>query len=145
MKTDLTYEVTNCIYPGTYVPFLGENEVSDLLKKSRRKSFRDVNISETGDSYKIDVTVPGLKREELFLHAHANMLWVRSVHKRSALDADKKEIEETNYVCTDGHIRLPANADTQFASAEYNGDLLSVYVSKAKKPARNSHSVIIPY
>ena len=148
MENNILYD-TNCsIYPGSYVPLLKAEEVEKELKRLHKyeNNLLPVNVTELADSFKVEVAIPGLKREDFFIRADENDLSVCVVHKKCGLtDRERFQLHEFNYECLDRHITLPQNADAEFISAEYKGGILCLYVPKAKQPVKNQHTMIVVY
>lgn len=148
MENDVLYSPDCSIYPGHYVPLLKPEEIDEELRLSHEGEmlFPPVNITEMADSFKIDVAIPGVKREDFLVHTNENVLFVRVLQK----DFGPKEVQhfqlhEFNYQCFDRHVTLPDDADPEFSSAEYKGGILQVVMSKTKRPAKNRHNRIVVY
>src|SRR5687767_14642618 len=114
-------------YPGDYVPLLKHEEFQEELARVREGEmlFPPANISELPGAYKVEVAIPGIRREELLVHIEGNVLFIRVLHKEAGPKAVPKfQLHEFNYICFERHIDLPANADPAFMSAEYKGGIL---------------------
>lgn len=147
MKSEVLYN-TSYSYPGDYVPLLKPEEIDEELKLTNEGDMLipPVNITEQADSFKIDVAIPGVKREDFLVHTNENVLFVRVLHK----DYGPKEVQhfqlhEFNYKCFDRHITLPDNADPEFSSAEYKGGILQLVMPKTNQPVKNRHNRIVVY
>ena len=70
------------IYPGHYVPMLNEEEISEEIVRTKRNEIvtPSVNISDSSGSYKIEITLPGVNRENFLVYADKNVLSVYVVH-----------------------------------------------------------------
>ena len=136
------------VYPGEYVPLFNEEEVKEELKHTQDgdASLPPVNVNELPDSYTVEVAIPGVKREELYIHADKNMLSVSVIQLAPKTDLHKKiHLHEFDHQCFDRDIILPEDVDPSFALAEYSGGLLCMHVPKAKQPGRDIHTRIIVY
>ena len=142
MKNDVLYDAGCLIYPGAYVPLLKEEEVQEELKRTYKGEtvFPPVNVIELADSLKVEVAIPGAKRENFLVHADENILSVCVVHKECGLhEGETFQLHEFN--CDfERDIILPDNTDSGFISAEYKSGILRLYVPKAKHPAKNLHT-----
>ncbi len=71
MKSDILYSPDCSIYPGDYMPLLRAEEIEEELKLSHEGEalFPPVNITELADSFKVEVAIPGVRREDFLLHA----------------------------------------------------------------------------
>ena len=148
MKNDVLYDAGCSIYPGAYMPLLKEEEVQEELKRPHEGEtvLPPVNVKELADSFKVEVAIPGVKREDFLIHSDGNVLSVCVLHKECGLhEGERFQLHEFNYECFDRHIILPDNADAEFVSAEYKAGILRLYVPKAKQPAKNQHTRIAVY
>jgi len=148
MENDVLYDTECLIYPGAYVPLLKEEEVQEELKRPHEGEtiLPPVNVTEMADSFKVEVAIPGVKREDFLIHSDGNVLSVCVLHKEPGLhEGERFQLHEFNYECFDRHIILPDNADSEFVSAEYKTGILCLYVPKAKQPAKNQHARIVVY
>ena len=148
MENDVLYDTDCLIYPGTYVPVLKEEEVQSGLTRPHEGEtvLPPVNVTELSDSFKVEVAIPGVKREDFLIRSDGNVLSVCVLHKEYRLhEGERFQLHEFNYECFDRHIILPDNADLEFISAEYKSGILCLYVPKEKHPAANLHSRIVVY
>lgn len=136
------------VYPGEYVPLLREEEVREELKRSHKEAFNHppVNVTELAQSYKIEVAIPGVKREEFLIQIDENILSVNVLHKKSMLpEVENFQLHEFDYECFDRNIILPENVDAEFVSAEYRSGILRLHLTKTNHPAKNFHTQIVVY
>lgn len=148
MKNLKFREPDSSIYPGEYVPFLNETDVKEEINQKDKKDVIHpaVNITERTDYYKVEVSIPGVKREELLIYAKGNVLSICAVHTDKINSSLRiRQLHEFNYKWFDRHILLPDNADTTFISAEYKSGILKLRIPKAAQPLVNMHSRIIVY
>lgn len=145
----MTYNIGCDVYPGAYVPMLNEAEVDNYMHQPHRKELRFpvVNIAELADLYKIEVVIPGVNREDFFIHADDNILSLCVIHKDKELSLSNEQIgfRIADYECLDRHITLPKNVDPEFISAEYKDGKLCMFAHKIKTPNRHLHSTIVVY
>ncbi len=136
------------IYPGEYVPFLNEKEVKEAINRTDKRDIIQpaVNITEQPNSYKIEVVIPGVKRDELLLYAKGNILSICAVNNEKINSTLRNlQVQEFSYKWFDRHILLPENADSTFISAQYKSGILTVHLPKASRPINNPHTRIIVY
>ena len=136
------------IYPGHYVPMLSEEEISEEIVRTKRNEIvtPSVNISDSSGSYKIEITLPGVNRENFLVYADKNVLSVYVVHPdQNAGDPKKFRLHEFGSNCYERHIELPVDADTEFVSAEYREEVLRIYVPKATEQSIVQHTRIVVY
>jgi len=148
MGNFIFYDNGCLIYPGAYVPLIKEEEIQSALKHTNEgeKILPPVNVTELADSYKIEVAMPGVKREDFLINGDENILSVCAVHKQSALlDGERISLHEFDYTFFDRHIVLPENADLEFTCAEYKEGILRVFVPKTNQPLKKMHARIVVY
>ncbi len=136
------------VYPGDYVPLLKTAAMQEELKifKKNELVFPPTNITELTDAYKVEVAIPGVKREDFLVQADGNILYVTVVHKELGNAAmESFQLHEFNYNCFNRHIVLPYNADTEFISAEYNAGILRLYIPKVNMPVSSLNTRIVVY
>ena len=119
------------------------NTVSEEFRKKAEENmeFYDrvppMNIIETPDSYRLELAVPGYKKEDFKIHLDAHELKV-------SLDADTTKVEgetyhrkEFGYAKFSRKYNLPETADLDHIEAKYDAGLLRVIISK-KEDAKDS-------
>ncbi|MCS7005628.1 MAG: Hsp20/alpha crystallin family protein [Cytophagales bacterium] len=90
-----------------------------------------VNISETDDSYAIEVAVPGIKKEDFQLELENNTLVVKSSKKEeNTKKQDKYTVREFNYTSFYRSFNLPDTIDTEKISAQYENGVLHIKLPK---------------
>lgn len=148
MENDIINNAGSSTYPGSYVPMIKEEEILKELKRTHegKMLLPPVNVAELPDSFKVEVAIPGVKREDFLIQADGNTLSVFVLHK----DCEHPEREcfklhEFNYECFDRPIVLPDNADAEFTCAEYKEGILHLYVPKTIQPVKNLHTRIVVY
>lgn len=136
------------IYPGNYVPMLNEIEINEEILKTKQDGIMipSVNITDSGDCYKVEISLPGVDRESFLVYTEKNVLSVYVVqHHQKAVDPEKFRLHEFSCNCFERHLELPVDADTEFVSAEYKEGVLRIYVPKAPGPSMVRHTRIVVY
>ncbi|MGZ8524224.1 MAG: Hsp20/alpha crystallin family protein [Chitinophagaceae bacterium] len=147
MKTNLAEAKEYSAYPGEYSP-MPEAEV--LLKELKlatndRGATPLVNMREYKDSFRIDVIIPGVRREDIFIHVQDSILTIMVLHMACEKLKKELQIHEFDTRCLERHILLPENADAEFVSAEYKQGILSLQIPKAKEPPVFKSQQIVVY
>ena len=127
------------IYPGKFVPARDEEKIKEQLKKSMDDCLVHpcVNIKECIDLYEVQVSAPGLEREEFIVYGNDNSLSVdASANKNFTTGVDKN---------LHHNISMPANADTELAVAEYRNSILYLYIPKTKQCEKHVSTRIVVY
>ena len=146
MSYDIIYAEQHTVYPGEYIPMPETEALLGQVRTSHKKAAKlKVNMDELSDCFKLEIALPGIGRENIFLHAFDNLLTVTIIHKSN--NAFKKKFKmhefETDYLTR--HIILPVNTDPEFASAEYREGLLNLHIPKADKPLKAANNQIVVY
>lgn len=112
---------------------------SDLFNTG--SSIPPVNISETKGTFIVDLSVPGMAKEDFKVDIEDNILTVSSKRKEEKTENDKNFKRcEFSYSSFSRSFTLPENVDENNISAKYNNGVLKltipkkeVTVSKSKK------------
>ena len=143
------YDDDCLVYPGVYMPLHKEEEVKEELKHVNESDIilPAINLIEMADTFKVEIVIPGVKREDFLIHAYGNIVSVSVLQKEMEHNnkKEKKTLREYKYNCFDREIILPPDADTEFISAEYLAGILRLYVPKLSKPAKSRHINVAVY
>jgi HSP20 family molecular chaperone IbpA len=126
------------IYPGQFIPVADE---AFIIKQVKRMDDEEANppyanVKELLDEYKIEIAAPGYEREKLIVYANKNDLLVCVTDNYNTVEPRK---------CFRRHVKLPDDADTELAIAEYHNNTLELYIPKAKQPCKTTTTRIIVY
>lgn len=137
----------DCVYPGHFVPLFNAEELSKELGQPHEGEMLNppVNIIEMEDSYKVEIAIPGAKREDFLLSSNDHILTVAVLNREAQNSNSQFKLHEYNYRCFQRHILLPEDADTEFSAAEYCSGVLRVFLPKNKQSHLNIHSSIVVY
>ncbi|HEY8894522.1 MAG TPA: Hsp20/alpha crystallin family protein [Niastella sp.] len=133
---------TASIYPGIYQPPFTKEQ--DLIKiKSSRPP---VNIIEFPDCYEIEMPAPGFNKDDFLIKSQGCSLII-AVRKKVNDRPEKAQYRQHgfNYRHIARSVDLPADADTEFGTAEYKNGVLSIYLYKTSFPVQNHQNFIIVY
>ena len=147
MKNNFSCQKEYSAYPGEYIPM---SEAKAMLKelKLTPKDFLakpPVNMEEYKDCYKIDVIIPGVRREDIFIYVQDTILSIMVLHMACEEIKKKLQIHEFDIKGRERHILLPENADTEFVSAEYKQGILRLHIPKSLQPAATNFQQIVVY
>jgi HSP20 family protein len=147
MKDFLSNTKEYTVYPGEYIPLPEVEALREELKMPGKgmAAKPPVNMNELKDSFAIEVLVPGVKREDILVHVHDDILYIVVLHKESDVLKKKQKIHEFDTDCLERNIRLPKNADTEFVSAEYNNGMLCLHIPKTHAPLNRGTRQIVVY
>jgi HSP20 family protein len=136
------------VYPGGYIP-LPETEALLLRPFIPRDGLFVkplVNMDELEDCYRLEVAMPGVKRENLLILAHDNILTITGLQKnRDACCSRNKALHEFDPCRFERHILLPDDAGTEFVSAEFRVGVLILFISKKPSYLANPSRQIMVY
>ena len=124
-------------YPGQFVPARDEKKIIRQLKNSYHKLIHPfINIKESIDLYEVQVSAPGLERNEFIVYGNNSTLLV-DASATTGINQNKKNFHS--------NITMPANADTELTIAEYKNSVLHLYVPKTKQPCKHASTRIVVY
>ena len=128
---------TNSTYPGKFVPEKDEKKIISQLKKSGYKLIHPfVNVIESLSLYEVQLSAPGLNREELIVFGNNRFL---------SVDASSNSDLSNKYKNFHQSINMPGNADTELTVAEYKNSVLHLYVPKTTQAIKNVSTRIVVY
>ena len=80
------------LYPGEYIPSLDTDELMNELKRPHEGSTLQpfVNVSECSNYFKIEAAIPGVNREDFFIHIDYNTLVISALHKKVPAGGSEK-------------------------------------------------------
>lgn len=135
-------------YPGLYVPGRGNRErlIAGREAPDAFISKPPINITEAEGMYKIDFSIPGFKREQIFIQAKGDRLLIEAGNQREPLN-ENEYCRTMEYDCE--YIRrevvVPGNVDTGFLSAEYKDGILTICMFQTNSIIRNDIVEIAVY
>ncbi|HET9056730.1 MAG TPA: Hsp20/alpha crystallin family protein [Chitinophagaceae bacterium] len=127
---------TKCpTYPGEYTPLPEKGLIFEKLKMphSQIREQPAVNMIEFTDYIKIDVMLPGIKREDICVHMRKNIVSVFAVPKTINEQKEMRpSMKEYDNKYLERHILLPENTDTELVSAEFGQGVLRICFPKTE-------------
>lgn len=148
MLSPHTYKKTDA-YPGQYTP-----------KKQMLKAMADgyfdvvkhqikaiVSQTETNEYYKVEVSVPGMERENLVVNINeeGNLCIFGMQQKRKTLSNEYAFQQSRQIETFKSEIALPDNVDTNFISAACHSGTLSILFTKSDRLVKKRPSTIVVY
>jgi HSP20 family protein len=136
------------VYPGDYVPLLKAEEMESQLSmfNQSEQAFLPANITEFTDNYRVELAIPGAKREDFFIQSDGNILSVLVLHQPLGCTTPETfQLQEFNYNCCKRFVLLPKDADSEFLSTEYKDGILRLHVPKVKGPVKKLQTTIVVY
>jgi len=94
-------------------------------------------------NYQIEIPIPGIKRENIFIEVTGDHMRVKIFdQQRISEDRQRGRRMRISRKC---FIKLPQDADANFATARIYNSLLTIELSKKDKFTRNLPGNIVPY
>lgn len=137
---------TQDIYPGMFVPqkeSLPENDIEISNKWNCVKPA--INIKETEELIKIDMLIPGVRRESFQIGLKEQMLEIGVLCDKIKLNKNDFQVLEFDVKTYRRKIKLPKNADSAFIQANYKDGVLSIIVPKSSNPLEYCQEQIFVY
>jgi len=147
MRDNLPYQKERLVYPGEYIP-LPEIEALwlDLVERGNDLASKPlINMDEYEDCFKIEVALPGVRREDIFINMQESLLTILVFHRNSEELKKKFQIHEFDKDYLERHLLLPDNTETEFVSAEYKQGMLMLYIPKTLEPSHAHLNHIVVY
>ncbi|MBL0146243.1 MAG: Hsp20/alpha crystallin family protein [Chitinophagaceae bacterium] len=147
MKSSVPCLKEYTVYPGEYC-LLPEMEI--LLKElkiahSNISAKPCINLTESNDCFIMEIALPGIKREDIFMSINDNVLSVIVAHQNTGNRNQKQEMHEFDIENLERHILLPDNADAEFVIAEYKQGILVIHIPKAEINKKGCNGTIVVY
>jgi len=133
-------------YPKPYLSDIFEDFFGNDRNPISNRVFKSVppaNIVETAEDFKIELVVPGYKRDDLIINLDKNVLSVSADQKEEKEEKNENEkVFLKEYSCShfERRFTLPDAVETDKIEASYSEGILSLRVPKKdeakEKPAR---------
>ena len=107
-----------------------------------------INITEEKDQYKVEMAVPGLKKEDFNIDIDGNVITISSEKESETRDGENgKERNgysrrEYNYSSFSRSFTIPDYADTDRIVAKYNDGILRLNIPKKPEAQKNNNHKI---
>jgi HSP20 family molecular chaperone IbpA len=133
----------NDVYPGQYHP--RQESLQKLMhsKQALVSKYPYSNILNVDGNYQIEIPIPGIKRENIFIEVTDDHLIVR-IFNQQRITEDKQPGKRMRIVrkC---FIKLPDDADANFAMAKISNSLLVIELARKDRSTKNIPGNLIPY
>lgn len=135
------------VYPGEYAALPERRELLDKLQLNYKEVVHPpVNMDEFEGFYRIEILIPGVRREDIFVYINTNnILSVAVLYKETTNGKKKLQIHEFDTRYLERRIPLPENADTGFVSAEYHEGILRFCIPKTEGEIKPVKQQIVVY
>jgi HSP20 family protein len=100
------------------------------------------NIFENKDNFKIELAIPGLKKENIKINLDKNVLSISSeIENENVEENNLYQRREFNYSSFESVFTLPKSADLENIQANFRDGMLEITITKSEeakdKPARS--------
>ena len=123
----------NPTFPTLFDRFL-EDDFFPVSKGMDNGNLPAVNIKETESDFRVEVAVPGLKKDEFNIEVDENVLTISSERENKTEEKDNDgnyTRREFSYSSFKRSFTLPDNVKEDSISAEYQNGILNVIIPKA--------------
>jgi HSP20 family protein len=118
--------------PNFFKEFLEDDFLPEGL--FHKKLNPPVNISETEKDFIIELSIPGIDKDEIEIQRKGHLMTISYNHDNT------KEVEEKNYyrkefqsISFDRNLKLPENVDLENISSEYKDGILKIDIPKLEQ------------
>jgi HSP20 family protein len=103
-----------------------------------------VNIAEKDNQYEVELSVPGMKKEDIQVHLEGGVLTVSGESKSEKEDKEKKFTRrEFSYSSFSRSFTLPENADENSINAKYENGILKLTIGKKTKELEQKKQITV--
>ncbi len=137
-----TGKIKPATFSGMFDPFF-KKELGDWFGKEYVDTIPGVNITESKDSYHVELAAPGLKKEDFVIKVEGDIITISS-EKESETKTEDKEYtrREYNYSSFSRSFNLPEMVNQDKIIATYTDGVLKVDLPKKEvTPAGNSKKI----
>jgi HSP20 family molecular chaperone IbpA len=148
MDTSLFAEKDYTVYPGEYVPMPETEMLFDALRHGAVPviSSLPLNMDEYEDCYKVEVSLPGVRRDEILIQLNEDRLTIAVMQKNEQVgDPRKIQMHEFMPGPVERKLVLPEIVDVEFVSASYREGILYIHLPKTSTPSGSSNHLVVVY
>ena len=133
-------------FPGTLqgdFPIAFQDMIDKFWTEDTQKWTPSTNITEREKDYKIDVAVPGIKKEDFKVEVENNILTVQGERKEEfSEEKNKVTRKEFHYGSFKRSFTLPETVDSEKINATYNDGILSLTIAKKEVALKEAKKAI---
>lgn len=101
---------------------------TDKLDYTKQKPL--VNIYENTNSFKIEMALPGLRKEELSIDVEKNILTIKTVNSEKTDDDKKVILKEFDYSNFEKKYTLSKDLDLENIAAKFENGIMEITIPK---------------
>ena len=134
-KPSMTRKPASFPFDGLWSDFF-DSDLNTLLRDTRHHGLPAVNVKETENDFRIELAVPGMSKENIFIEVDEDLLRIKGE------DRQEKEAQETDgrytrrefaFQSFERSFRLPDSVDQGSIKAEYLNGVLTVVLAKKEE------------
>ncbi len=111
--------------------------------KNKALTMPRVNVTETKDSFNLDVAAPGLHKKDFKIDVEGNMLTISAQREENKEDKNESVTRrEYNYSSFSRSFTLPDSVAEDKISAAYDGGVLKLTLPKTEKAIKSDNKTI---
>ncbi len=116
---------------------------SDALESRERTGFKPaVDVNEDNTHYHLQVSLPGIKKEDVKINLDDNVLHISGErHRKHKEENVKYHMVETSYGKFERAFTLPDNIDSDSIKAEFKDGMLNLSIEKKEKKVSKEISI----
>ncbi len=116
---------------------------NESIDRRERNGFTpDVNVREDNTHYYIEVSLPGISKEDLKINLDDNTLYISGERRRENKEENVKyHLVESSYGKFERAFTLPENVDQDTINAEFKDGILTLSIEKKQKKVSKEISV----
>ena len=147
MTDRLGYNGDCLIYPGGYVLRAETEERLNRCKdlQTSNTAVFPVNMYEFLTQYRIEIPLPGIRKEEIFIETSPGHLSVAVLGRKGDIMEEETRLHEFDVKTVKRLIVLPKDADAEFISARFKRGLLLLDIPKGQASPANGCMKVVVY
>ena len=107
--------------------------VADMVKSEMVSTRPKMNVVETPDNYRLELTVPGLTKEDIKIKLEKNILKIFAERTNELPEGEKYNRKEYDYNMFKRSFELPNKVDTKAIKANVKNGILVITLGKIEK------------
>lgn len=116
----------------------------DPFFRGMSRQIPSVNITETDNSFEVEMAAPGLNKQDFKINLDNDVLTIWAEHTQEQKEEKKNYTrKEFNYESFERSFVLPATANTESIHAEYKDGILHLMIPKKEDSKRKSKEIRI--
>lgn len=143
-KPTVNGQSNRAVYPHPFAGVLENVFGNDHLTKEHASFVPAVNISESPEGYKLDLSAPGYNKGDFKIAVDKRTLTVSGKHsEEKEVKEEKFSRKEFSYGSFQRSFRLPENANEGAITATYENGILSLQVPKKEQEKNESREITV--